>query len=145
MSRTLSAAALGLFAAAAVALSGPAPAVRAAEPGKPLVPTIKEIMREAHSCRTAYIGDVRRELSKPEPDWTVIESRSRDLVRVGKLLALNTPPAGTSESWEKLTTLYVARATVLAEAAGRRDTDEAKLVGQRLGTMCAGCHRAHRR
>ena len=68
--------AVALF-AASVTLVGHA--VGQDEPkSKPLVPTIKEIMNEAHKCRTAYITDVRKELVKDEPDWYAVESRSRD-------------------------------------------------------------------
>lgn len=117
---------------------------QAQEPKKPLIPTIKEIMREAHQCRTAYIRDVRMEIDKEEPDWELIRSRSRELVRAGKLLSLNTPPRGSAESWEKLTTHYIARATVLAEAAEGKDKEEGRVVARRLQSMCAGCHKAHK-
>ncbi len=123
------------------------PRVRSAsaqEPNKPLVPTIKEIMREAHQCRTAYIRDVRIEMDKDEPDWELIGARSRELVRAGQLLSLNTPPNGSAESWKKQTSLYIARATVLAEAAERKDQEEGRIVARRLQSMCAGCHRAHK-
>lgn len=116
----------------------------AQEPKKPLVPTIKEIMREAHQCRTAYIRDVRVEMDKEEPDWELIGNRSRELVRAGNLLSLNTPPKGSAESWEKLTSLYIARATVLTDAAERKDKDEGRVVARRLQSMCASCHRAHK-
>jgi hypothetical protein len=118
--------------------------MRAEEPKKPLVPTIKQIMREAHECRTAYIRDVRNEMVKEEPNWELIAGRSRELVRAGKLLSLNTPPKGSAESWEKLTSLYIARATILVDAAERKDKDEGHVVARRLQTMCAGCHRVHK-
>lgn len=109
-----------------------------------LVPTIRQIMHEAHRCRTAYIRDVRTEFEKNEPNWSLAEARSRDLVRVGKLLALNTPPKGTAESWERLTNLYIARASILVDAAERQDREEGKLVARRMVSMCATCHSAHR-
>lgn len=118
--------------------------VRAEEPKKSLVPTIKEIMREAHQCRSAYIRVVRTEIEKDEPDWALIGGRSRELVRAGKLLSLNSPPKGSAESWDQLTSLYIARATVLADAAERKDKDEGRVVARRLHSMCASCHRVHK-
>lgn len=141
MSRALAALAL---AALSVPLSGqPAPAP-APQPAKPLVPTIKEIMQRSHRCSNAYIRDVEDELDKKESDWTVVAARARELVRVGKLLALNTPPKGSKESWEKLTTLYTARATVLVDAAERKDKEEATLQTERFFGLCRTCHQAHR-
>ena len=132
-----------LFAAACAAVAQADPPAQP-EPPKTLVPTIADIMDEAHGCRTAYIKQVRNELAKDEPDWYVVESKSRELVKVGKLLALNTPPNGSRESWERQTTLYTARATVLLDAAERRDKEEAVVETNRMIRMCATCHRAHR-
>lgn len=117
---------------------------QAQEPKKPLVPTIKEIMREAHKCSTAYIRYIRIEMDKDEPDWKIVQDKSRELVRAGKLLALNTPPKGSAESWERITTLYTSRATVLSEAAEVRDLEEGRVVARRMQAMCSACHRAHK-
>jgi hypothetical protein len=111
---------------------------------KSLVPSIADIMDESHGCRTAYIKQVRTELGKDEPDWNLVEAKSRELIRTGKLLALNTPPTGSRESWERLTTIYTARATVLADAAERHDREEATVEANRMIRMCATCHKAHR-
>lgn len=143
MSRALFTA-LGLLVATSAALPGHTAPAPAAGPEKPLVPTIKEIMRQSHRCSNAYIGFVEDELDKKEPDWAVVEAKSRELVRVGKLLALNTPPKGTAGSWERFTTLYTARATVLVDAAGRKDRREAELTTERMLGMCVTCHRAHK-
>jgi len=134
-----------LFAATFLAITSLGrPAVARAEEPKKLVPSISEIMVEAHGCRTAYIKQVRTELAKDDPDWLLVETKSRDLVRVGKLLALNTPPKGSRESWDRTTGLYVARATVLVDAAERKDKEEASLTARRITMMCASCHRDHR-
>ena len=137
--------AVGLFTASLLALValGRTAVAKNDEP-KTLVPSISEIMVEAHGCRTAYIKQIRNELTKDDPDWIVVESKSRELVRVGKLLALNSPPKGTREAWDHITNLYVARATVLVDAAERKDKPEADLLSRRITTMCVTCHRAHR-
>ena len=40
-----------------------------APPKKALTPTIKEIMQEAHQCKTAYIREVRDEIEKEQAYW----------------------------------------------------------------------------
>jgi len=112
------------------------------EPEK--IPTIQEIMSQSHSCSNNYIYRVRRELQKEDPDWYILANRGDDLVRLGKLLGKNTPPRGTRESWEHLTNVYVAHATLLADAAEREDKAAAVVHQKALSSMCATCHRAHR-
>src|SRR5213082_2036914 len=77
----------------------------------PKIPTIKEIMQEAHRGPTAYILEVRKELSRENTDWPVVEQKGKDLVRMGRLLAMNTPPKGSKESWRNYADVYVASAT----------------------------------
>jgi hypothetical protein len=127
-----------------VALARHTPFARAAEPEKPLVPSIRDIMQQSHRSNNSHVGVIENELNKKNPDWTVIEARSLELVRVGKLLALNTPRKGSKESWEKLTALYTARATVLVDAAEQRDREEAVLQIDRFYDLCCNCHHAHR-
>jgi hypothetical protein len=108
------------------------------------VGSIKQIMEEAHRCRTAYVRVVGEQLRKEEPDWKGAETTSRELIRMGKLLALNTPPKGSKESWEHLTSVYVAHATLLTDATMRKDKDTALQHQQKLYRMCSTCHKAHR-
>jgi hypothetical protein len=108
------------------------------------VPTIKEIMEKAHRCRTAYIKLVREELVKADPNWPVVENKSKEMVQMGHWLAKNTPPRGSKESWEKFTSLYVAHATILTDAAERKDKETALVHQKKLSAMCATCHREHR-
>jgi hypothetical protein len=63
---------------------------------------------------------------------------------MGKLLARNTPPGGTRESWDHLTTLYIAHATILVDATQHKDMESAMNHTKKLFAMCATCHRAHR-
>lgn len=108
------------------------------------LPSIRDIMQEAHRCRTAYILTVRQELQKDQPNWDVVRKKSTDLVRMGNLLGLNKPPRGSAESWSKLTGLYVAHATLMADAAERTDKETANRHQLALSRMCIGCHREHR-
>jgi hypothetical protein len=116
---------------------------RAEKPAEEKVPTIVEIMEEAHRCRTAYVRLAGNECRKEEPDWSVVETRGKELVRMGKLLAKNTPPRGTKESWEQLTTVYVAHATLLEDAGRRKDRESANYHVRKLTAMCNTCHKSH--
>ena len=108
------------------------------------LPSIAEIMQQAHRCRDAYILHVRNQLAKPDPDWQEVEKRSKDLVRMGQLLSLNKPPRGSQETWELLTSVYVARASLLGDAAQNKDKESALLHQKKLSSMCVTCHQAHR-
>jgi hypothetical protein len=111
------------------------------------LPTIKEIMQESHKCRTAYIIEIRKEMAKERPeeiDWALVTEKSRGLVNAGKMLAMNTPPKGTREGWDKRTTVYVANAVLMLDAAERQSKDDVAYHVKKLGGMCAGCHREHR-
>ncbi len=107
-------------------------------------PTIKEIMQQAHSCRSNSLARIREQINRDDPNWTVLENRAEDLMRFGKQLAANTPPKGTTESWERLTAVYTSHATLLADAAHREDRETAGLHLKKLSSMCAACHKAHR-
>lgn len=108
------------------------------------IPTIKEIMRDAHRCRTNYIYLVRRGLQQQDTAWFDAEQKSRELVKMGHYLQQNTPPKGTRDDWEKITNIYISHATLLADAAERQDMETATHHLGKLQRMCATCHRAHR-
>lgn len=108
------------------------------------LPTIKEIMNQAHRCRSNYISQVRIGLSQPEVPWTNVEQRSRDLVQMGKYLQRNTPKRNWGEPWERITNVYISHATLLADAAERQDLESAKWHSEKMRALCARCHREHR-
>ena len=108
------------------------------------VPTIAQIMQEAHRCRTNYIGQVRFQLGKSDTDWSEVEKKSNDLVRMGQLLWLNNPKKGSRDSWGLFTSVYVANASLLAEAAQKKDKPLALQYQKNLSGMCITCHKAHR-
>jgi len=128
-----------LFTAVLAASPEPAPMPRPSG----WVPTIVQIMDEAHRCRTNYVGQVTREAGKDDPDWEAAGVRSRDLIRMGELLAKNTPPRGSADSWEHFTTLYVANARLMADAAEKRRKDDVLYHTRKLRAMCAECHKKH--
>lgn len=108
------------------------------------IPTIREIMQQAHRCRNNYIYQVSRDLNQPEVEWSNLEQRSRDLIQMGKYLQQNTPPRGAGPAWERITGVYISHATLLADAVERRDLLTAQEHTVKLKQLCAHCHSAHR-
>ncbi len=116
---------------------------REAKPGQ--LPTIKEIMQESHKCRTSYLNLIREELAhETEIQWPEVVEKSRSLIHAGKMLALNDPPRGARSSWEKRTTLYVANAVLMHDAAERRSVEDVNYHLKKLRLMCVSCHGEHR-
>lgn len=117
------------------------------EPKKGQLPSIKEIMRESHLCRTSYLNLIRQQLAKENPEelqWEIVTAKSLGLVSAGKMLAMNEPPKGSKASWEHRTTLYVANAVLMHDAAERKDKDDVSYHLKKLGGMCRTCHQEHR-
>ena len=108
------------------------------------IPSIAEIMQEAHRCRTNYIGQVRTQLARSEPDWPEVEKKSNDLVRMGQMLWLNNPKKGSRDSWEMFTSVYVANASLMTDAAQKKDKNLALQYQKNLQGMCITCHKAHK-
>lgn len=118
-------------------------AEREVKPGQ--LPTIKEIMQESHKCRTSYLNLIREELTREsEIQWPDVVEKSQGLIHAGKMLALNDPPRGARSSWEKRTTLYVANAVLMHDAAERHSVEDVNYHLKKLRQMCVTCHREHR-
>ena len=115
------------------------------EPEKVL--SIRDIMQEAHrGCNSNghnYFRLINDQLTKVAPDWAVAEQRSRDLVRMGKMLSQHTPPRGSLDSWRTFTDRYVAEAAITLEAVEQRDIAAAQ-KHLRLIANCRDCHVAHK-
>jgi hypothetical protein len=125
------------------ALAVPASTPETAPPPREVVPSIADLMQEGHNCRTAHIKLIDQQLHQSDANWSDVQTKSRDLIRIGKLLAKNTPPGGSKESWEKFTTLYVANATLMSDAAERKNRDEVTYHTKKLRRMCNDCHTKH--
>ena len=122
-------------------------AVRSEEPDetrKGQLPSIREIMQESHQCRTAYVRQIREEMNKDDINWSLVETKSKQLITTGKMLALNTPPKGTITGWENKTTIYTANAVLMSDAAEKKNKDDVNYHVKKLVAMCATCHREHR-
>jgi hypothetical protein len=116
-------------------------------PKRGQLPSIADIMQESHKCSTSYLVQIRNELAKATPEeiqWPVVAAKSKGLIAAGKMLSLNVPPHGSQSNWEKRTTIYVANAVLMHDAAERLSKDDVSYHMRKLGQMCASCHREHR-
>jgi hypothetical protein len=141
MARTL---ALVVVLLAATVLYGQSPEEL---PKRGQLPSIADIMQESHKCSTSYLRQISMELRKEnseEIQWSVVAAKSKGLIAAGKMLALNVPPNGSPSNWEKRTTLYVANAVLMHDAAERMSKEDVSYHMRKLGQMCASCHREHR-
>ncbi len=107
-------------------------------------PTIKEIMTKAHKGSKSLLGDLRAELKQDEPDWATVQKDSKELVELGTSLGKNKPPKGEQESWDRLTSAYLANAKALDAAAGQMDKGAAQTALGKIGGSCKACHQAHK-
>jgi cytochrome c556 len=83
-------------------------------------------------------------LEAPEPAWETIQKQTREFAELAAALGKNTPPRGSKESWEKLTSAYAAAAAGLDRAAQGKDRDAALTAHRQLEGSCKACHNAHR-
>jgi hypothetical protein len=107
-------------------------------------PTIKEIMTKAHKGGDSLLSTVGKDLKAAEPDWADVQTKSKELVKLGTSLGKNTPPKGEKESWEQLTKAYLDCAKTLEAAADKKDKETAAAAQKKLTTMCMNCHMVHR-
>jgi hypothetical protein len=107
-------------------------------------PTIKEIMIKAHKGGKSLIQTVGKELKADEPNWTDLQKKTKELVKLGTALGKNEPPKGEKASWEKLTKEYVKNAKALDEAAKKQDKTAALASQKKLTSACASCHKLHK-
>ncbi len=107
-------------------------------------PSIKAIMTKAHKGGDSLIATVGKDLKAADPDWVDVQSKTKELVKLGSALGKNEPPKGEKESWEKLTKSYVDTAKQLDKAAQAKEKDKAVAAHTKLTKMCMTCHKAHK-
>ena len=107
-------------------------------------PSIKEIMTKAHKGGKSLLSTVGGDLKSAEPNWDDVQTKAKELVKLGKSLGKNDPPKGDKESWEKLTKSYVDTAKQLDDAAQAKEKSKAVTAHSKLTKMCAACHKAHK-
>jgi cytochrome c556 len=101
-------------------------------------------MVKAHKGDKAVLSNLRKELRRPQPDWSKIDPLARELESLGEALTKATPEKGDKASWDKLAGGYHDDAKALASAADKKDINGARTALGRLGKACKACHDAHR-
>ena len=107
-------------------------------------PSIKEIMTKAHKGGNSLLSTVGKDLKSAEPNWDDVQTKTKDLVKLGKSLGKNDPPKGDKESWEKLTKSYLDTAKQLDDAVRAKEKSKAVTAHSKLTKMCATCHKVHK-
>jgi cytochrome c556 len=139
MKRFRSGAALALALAAGMwAVQGPSAADSAKEP------SVKEIMTKAHKGGSSLLAGVGKDLKAADPDWTDLQAKSKELVKLGTSLGKADPPKGEKDSWETLTKGYLGFAKDLETATEKKDKDAAAAAQKKLAGSCGACHKAHK-
>jgi cytochrome c556 len=105
---------------------------------------IKEIMDKAHKGSKSVLGSLRKELGRPQPDWSKIDPLAKELESLGEALTKATPEKGDKASWDKLAGGYHDDAKAVASAADKKDSNAARAALGRLSKACKACHDAHR-
>ena len=107
-------------------------------------PSIKEIMTKAHKGGNSLLSTVGKDLKSAEPNWDDVQTKTKELVKLGKSLGKNDPPKGDKESWEKLTKSYLDTAKQLDDAVRAKEKSKAVTAHSKLTKMCAACHKVHK-
>jgi hypothetical protein len=107
-------------------------------------PSIKEIMTKAHKGGNSLLSTVGKDLKSGEPNWDDVQTKTKELVKLGKSLGKNDPPKGDKESWEKLTKSYLDTAKQLDDAVRAKEKSKAVTAHSKLTKMCAACHKVHK-
>jgi hypothetical protein len=108
-------------------------------------PSIKEIMTRAHKGARSLLTQVGGDLKETSPAWTDARSKTRELVGLATTLGKRVPPRGERKSWTSWTNRYLVGAKVLDASIARKDRKNAQAALAQLRTLCAGCHREHRK
>lgn len=106
---------------------------------------IKEIMKKLNDKGPESLNTLLyEELQADPPDWGKIQPQAKEFAQLTASLGQHTPPKGSKESWERLTTAYAESAAALDKAAQAKDKNAAQAAYKALGRSCMGCHREHR-
>ena len=83
------------------------------------------------------------EVKAEKPDWEAIQTQTKDFAALAKELGTYSPPKGSKESWESLTSAFAEAATDLDKAAQAKDAVAANTACDTLANSCAACHKEH--
>jgi hypothetical protein len=130
------AAALGLAAGVALACSSAG--------AQDANPSVKDIMTRAHKGANSLLATIGKGLRSSDPNWSDLQAKSQELVRLGTSLGKNEPPQGPKPSWDKLTRQYLDTTKNLETAAESKDKEAALAAHKGIVGSCKACHQVHK-
>jgi hypothetical protein len=142
-----------LFAAAAVALLGTAPATpqqsapRAAARGRPRLEAVAETKLLMEGLLQANVRGLERHLRQRPADvetWAFVRGQALLIAETGNLLMLRPPRSAGQDVWLELCGELRERATRLAQQAAARDPDHCRQALTDLSNACNRCHQTFR-
>ncbi len=107
-------------------------------------PAIKAAMEKIGKGPQSLGSTIGAQLKGESPDWSVLQTSSKEFVAQASGLAGQKPPRGTPESWEKQVAEFVAAAKDLEKASEAKDKDAATTANTKIGQSCNSCHQEHR-
>lgn len=107
-------------------------------------PTIKEVMQKLHKGANSPLAKLKTALKADTPDWTSIQSLTKDFEKLGASLARNDPPKGEKADFKKLADDYYKNAKALNGAAKEENKADAQAAFKKVSSSCAACHKAHK-
>ena len=106
--------------------------------------TAKQIMGRLNKGPNALTPMLGKELRAGTPDWSEIQSQTKEYVKLATELGQAEPPKGDAGSWAKLTKEYAQAAQALDDAVQKQNKAGALAAHGKLTRSCTACHRAHR-
>jgi len=109
---------------------------------KPDVPSVEDIMSEAHNKKKGVTPKV--EAAVKDGKWDDAAKASDRLKVLGEALGKNAPAKGSKESWKKLSDEYKANTAAIDAGVKKKDAKAAQDALAKLAKACEVCHEAHR-
>ena len=106
------------------------------------VPTVKEIMAEAHKGKKALMPKIKAGVK--EEKWDDIAKDADKYKDLGAALGKNKPEKGDADSWKKLTEEFKKSTAAVAKGVEKKDQKAANEALTKIGKSCMTCHDEHR-
>ena len=106
------------------------------------VPTIKEIMAEAHKGKKSLIAKLKAGVK--EEKWDDIAKDAEKFKDLGVALGKNKPEKGEAASWKELTAEYKKSTAAVAKGVEKKDQKAANEALVKIGKSCTSCHDEHK-
>jgi cytochrome c556 len=110
----------------------------------PMAKTVKEIMGKINKGSNAMVIMLKRELQKDNPNWTEIQSQTKEYAALAAELKDAKPPKGDAASWAKLSQEFADTSKAMNDAAQKKDKANALAANNKLTNSCVACHKGHR-